>query len=75
MTARGISFFYEEEKVKILKDAAEDDDRTTSSYLQIVLDEHIKETEGQTGVMIAPTTIVPKKKLIKKRRIKKNGKN
>lgn len=41
MPAARISFYYEEEKIKILKKEAEGEDRTTSNYVQNVLKDHI----------------------------------
>lgn len=45
MSAIGISFWYSEEKINMLKSAAKEDDRTTSNYIQLVLENHIKNRE------------------------------
>ncbi len=37
-----ISIYYEEKKIKILKDAANAEERTTSGYIQNILNNHIK---------------------------------
>lgn len=67
MGATGISFFYDEEKVKILQEEAKADDRTTSSYIQQIFAEHIKEANG------VQNPVQMKKRVIKKRRIKRHG--
>ena len=62
MASTGISFFYEKDKANILKAAAKaDDGRTTSSYIQKVLQEHIDKVSTPTK----------KKRIIVRRR--KNG--
>ena len=73
MASIGISFFYEKEKIKILQDAAEKEDRKTSSYIQLVFNKHICKMEDANAdepkeVKSAP--ILKKKRVFIKRRSK-----
>lgn len=64
MAVTGISFFYDEEKVNILKKAAASDDRTTSSYLQIILQKHIDKVVGGDSLPVGKK----RKKVIRRKR-------
>lgn len=70
MAATGISFFFEEDKVEILRNAADEEYRTTSSYIQLLFDDHIKEVESGKIAPKPVTLPAPKKKRVFKRRKK-----
>jgi hypothetical protein len=61
MAAVGISFYYDEEKVKLIKEAAKEDGRTPSNYIQILLAKKIEADK-------TPITIKKKKRILRRKR-------
>lgn len=46
MATKGMSFYYDKDKIKLLKEKAKTEDRTFSGYIQAILYDHIISKES-----------------------------